>query len=593
MPATSFTLYKLQESYVGFDEYCEQIIEEYNNTLPDSGRFEALTNVRRTIFNEISNYKIYYARTRTTPDWQPLISNLVSDLPTRENNNQSFVMFIECQDSIFAITGGRGYLVLTNYKDYNFGLELLSRILEPNESVIKETSDRYLSGNRASGQNQFLGLVTLNSESGISNFFQKIDVFFTKEKIEEVFGIDIDEGRKEYKFVARDSIRLGKSLTITEIDSFIYRVGNLLNQESTSIINNFYEVNTKDPVFKELNDYLKQEFLWEAEHLDEYRGNLSFLQFQTECDEFSIIRKTTNGIIRSYSNHLSLTDILDSFNEKFKEKIEGGENKNVLDDFIKKIIVRGIIEGQEAVNEPLINLLDYKVIHNGRTYWLMKGTWVYLNDIFMNNLDTQLLRKISPQINENESLPQLKVWSRDLSEGQFNFSHNDLDNVYVLDRIFVDNIELCDLLIISDTDVYLIHVKDGLNRDARVLSAQIMASMTAWHNALNFGDVDFFIRYYSSVINKIKESIEGNEESTLSKAARKFQEKFTNQETFIDWVLDPQLKPHFLFAFRPGNQDIRNPETIQSTPAKIAMVSLVDYVKRFDYDLKFQEIEGE
>ena len=36
-----------------------------------------------------------------------------------------------------------------------------------------------------------------------------------------------------------------------------------------------------------------------------------------------------------------------------------------------------------------------------------------------------------------------------------------------------------------------IHVKDGLDRDARVLSEQIMSSMTAVNNAQHFGDLEF------------------------------------------------------------------------------------------------------
>lgn len=593
MPATSFTLYKLQQSDEEFNNYCDRIMNEYNSSLQEGARFEALSNVRRTIFNGISNYKVYYSRNRTTPDWRPFIAGLVTDMPTRDNLIQSFVFFIECQNNIFAITGGRGYLALADYKDYNFGLELLSKILEPNESVIKETSDRFLSGNRASGQNQFLGLVTLNSESGISNFFQKIDVFFTKEKVEELFGIEIDEGRKEYKFVARDSIRLGKSLTISEMDTFINQVCNLLSSERASIINNFYEVNTKDPVYKDLNGYLEEEFLWEADHLDKHKGNLSLLHFQAECDEFNLIRKTTNSLIKSYRNHISFVDILELFNEKFKGKIEGNENKNILEDFIKKIVVEGKIEDQEAVKEPLINLLDFRVIHNRRTYWLMNGSWVYLDDEFINSIDTQFLGKVTPKLTQSIPSMELKVWSSDLSEGQYNFSHHSMDNVYVLDKILVDNIELCDLLIITGMEVFLVHVKNRLDRDARVLSAQIMASMTAWHNALNFGDVEFFRRYYLSVINKINDSVDASKESTLSKAGRKFKGRFADEETFIDWVRNPELKPKYIFAYKPKGQDIRNPNTIPSTPAKIAMITLVDYVRRFDFNLEFLEIAGE
>lgn len=78
-----------------------------------------------------------------------------------------------------------------------------------------------------------------------------------------------------------------------------------------------------------------------------------------------------------------------------------------------------------------------------------------------------------------------------ISEGDYNFSHNTIENILVLDKIFVDNIEICDLLLIEENESFFIHVKDGLDRDARVLSEQIMSSMTAVNNAQHFGDLEF------------------------------------------------------------------------------------------------------
>ncbi|MGM0844999.1 MAG: DUF6119 family protein [Bacillota bacterium] len=593
LSSASYTLYKLQPNEVSFAQYCEEIITCYNQGLEEDNRFTEKENREEAPFKDVDNYKVYFSESKTQPVWQYPLMELVAEFPTLQNLKHSFVLFLECQNNIFAITGGKGYLVLSEYKDYNFGIELLSKILKPDESIIKETNDRYLSGNRASGQQQFLGPVTLNSESSISNFFKGIDVFLKREKIEELFGIKIEEGKKDYKFVARDSIRLGKSLSISEIDIFIKHICELLNKDTISNINNFYELNNRDPKIKELNDLLIREFIENANDLENESENLSLLEPQVECDEFKLLRNSTGNVLSSHQGDLDIKDIYRLYKEKFENNIQQKSDKNVLDDFIKQIFVVGVVEDETPVEISLLNLLDYKVVYNHKTYWLMNGKWIYLNNEFIAMLNTEFTRKVTSKYNQSKEIEELKVWEDNLNEGDYNFSHNEIENVIVLDKIFVDNIELCDLLLIKGSESYFVHVKDGLDRDARVLSEQIMASMTALENAQQFGDFNFFIRYYDSISNKIKNEVEQAEEPSLSRAARKFIEIFPSKENFLAWVNNAEINHNFVFAYRPAAQDINHPETIRSTPAKISMVNLIEFVKRFDFELHIVEIRKE
>lgn len=225
MKKYSFTLYKLRKPEKNFDEYCCEIISKYNKTIQDEHKkYELRSNKEVSFFQNIRNYRVYSAVKDTTPEWKNFLEELVDDLPSIKNISYSYVMFLEYESKIFAVTGGKGYLVIQEYKDNNFGLELLSKILDPNDPVIKQTTDRYLSGNRIGAKNYFLNYVSLNSESSISNFFKSIVTFFTKKQIEEIFGIPIDYGRNEYKFDVKDSIKLGKELNIKELDIFIKKL---------------------------------------------------------------------------------------------------------------------------------------------------------------------------------------------------------------------------------------------------------------------------------------------------------------------------------------------------------------------------------
>lgn len=593
MPAASFTLYKLQQKELQFTDYCKEIINSYNQNSENDMWFKKKTNRLSMSFDNISNFCVYHAISKNIPEWNYVLNEIVTDLPEIINYNHSYVMFLECQNEIFAITGGRGYLVLENYKDYYFGLDLLSKLITPYDTLIKETTDKYLSGYRSSSHNQFLDFVTLNSESSFSNYFKNINVFFTKEKIEEFFGLRIESNKKNFKFIAKDSIKLGKSLRINELDVFINKICQLLNQESLSKINYFYEVNKKDPKYNILNSQLEREFISLVDGVD-IENKISIVDLHTGCESYNLIRKSTKSVLGSYESNVDLEDVIQLYIDKFKESIVQSDSKNIIDDFFKTLKVQGIIDNVIIDDKTLFNLLEYKCSLAEKVYWLFDGNWYYLDDEFIANINHQFLSKVYPIYNETPVLEEINLWNDDQNEGQYNYSHIDKENVFVLDKIFVENIEVCDLLIIKEPEIYFVHVKEGLDRDARVLSAQILASMTAIQNAKILGDTNFFVKYYNSIINKIKDQLPENEqESKLSIAAKKFRDRFPNENEFIAFITRQSLELNFIFAFKPNGHELNHPETIKSVPAKIAMINLINEAKNFDFKLGILEIRNE
>lgn len=588
MKKYSFTLYKLRKPEKNFDEYCCEIISKYNKTIQDEHKkYELRSNKEVSFFQNIRNYRVYSAVKDTTPEWKNFLEELVDDLPSIKNISYSYVMFLEYESKIFAVTGGKGYLVIQEYKDNNFGLELLSKILDPNDPVIKQTTDRYLSGNRIGAKNYFLNYVSLNSESSISNFFKSIVTFFTKKQIEEIFGIPIDYGRNEYKFDVKDSIKLGKELNIKELDIFIKKISHLLDGKTKTKINFFHEVNSSDPLFDELNKIFEEEIMRNAQsNFNEIVSNFHISNLRTDCDTYNIIKKNTDTLFCSFKQSLNFNDIISLFNEKFKTKIIYNPSKSIIQDFFKQLKVVGYIENEEVDNKQLLDIVEYTTLYKNNKYWFIDGKWYYIDEQFIDLINQQFSIKVTPKvINENISL-ELKDWAEGIDEGQYSYSYNEIENVFVLDRILVDNIELCDLLVINESDLYLIHIKDKLDREMRVLSQQIIAAMTAINNSIHVNDMDFFRRYYRSIIRKIKES---ESESTLSKSARKVKQYFSTEESFVDLFL--KYKLNFVFAFRPlSSQRIIDPSTINSTPAKIAMINLIESAKAFDFNLEFIQI---
>ncbi|WP_262176525.1 DUF6119 family protein [Saccharococcus sp. Marseille-Q5394] len=583
MKAASFTIYRLLTTGITFKEYCDEIVDRYNEGRVTGNKFESKNNSQNFSANHINNYRLYTRENSTKPEWQFVIGELVSDLGELKNVNHSFVLFLEVEKEVFCITGGTGYLVIEGFKDHYFGLDLLSRIIEPNENIIKETKDRFFSGNRISGQNQFSRFVNINSESGFSNFFRELNVFLPKERIEEIFNLKIDGGKKEYKFLAKDSINLGKSMSLSELDDFLKKVKDLNDKTPLFVLNPFYEVNRQDPVLEKLDKALEKELKELIIH-GTCSTNLNVVLPILSRESYFLRKK---GSKKDMPYDSSLTDIKMYFYEFFDQEIlfrEEGFKEVFLD------ASQIVDENEELVERSLLNLLDFQVIIENKTYWLMEGNWYCLDRSFIEEIDNKFKEKVVTKIVESTDLPELNKWEEG-SEGDYNFSHNNIENIYVLDKILVNNIELCDLLVINNEKVYLVHVKDGLDGDVRVLSHQILHSMRILNDAISH-DSTIFDSYYESIRNKIGGvSKETGEETTISQGARKFSNVFHSQPELsglTKLIKETNQEIVFVFAFRPpGSYRIDDPKTIRSTAAKLAMISLMDDVRQFDFNLEF------
>src|SRR5699024_10995725 len=136
------------------------------------------------------------------------------------------------------------------------------------------------------------------------------------------------------------------------------------------------------------------------------------------------------------------------------------------------------IEGEEIQKNSLYDHIYFKLTRDNKTYWLKDGNWYLLENDFLVEIYRRFAEYIGPSIDKQSMIEanQLNIW-KEGSEGEYNFSHNENQSIYFLDRILYRNIEICDLLIDTKNHLYFIHVKDGLNADVRVLAEQINQGM--------------------------------------------------------------------------------------------------------------------
>ncbi|MFC4025167.1 DUF6119 family protein [Oceanobacillus longus] len=575
MSASNYTIYQLKT-----DKCWQEIIDEFNEDKEEDKQFRTKNNKSDVNFPNIKEYRLYTRAAETEPAWAKALNELVDDLGAVDNINNSYVLFLELQEGSFVATGGHGYSVIENDKNFDFGMELLSRLIKRNDSVIKKINDRHLVGNVVGGNYLYHQKVSVDTEKGFNKYFSEIYTALPSKTIEAKLGIKIKTKKEDFRFLAKDSIKLSKSLTLRELDIFLNNISQLLKEEGYAI-NPIYQINKKDPLNKELDKRLMKMLIAYLE--DPHRDNgVKIVPFYNVFDLHYIQIGESNRL--NYQNEKDIIRHLQG-NISFDKEISD------LLSIINEIKLIATVEDGEEIVRTLYSHLEAHVLHEDRTYWLRDGVWLYLEREFVKEINSKFLTNITNVYNQEFKLEDINDWTdEDEKEGDFNFGHNELPDVYVLDKILYENIEICDLLVKKEEELFFVHVKDGLGGDTRVLANQIETSMRMLYEGIHVNG-QILEDYYNNIIQKIKKPEVNKEESTLSLAARKFKVDFPDKDSFIDLIRKMEKNIIFVFAYRPlDRHNFFNPETIKSTPAKLSMLNLAEVRNEFNFGLEFLKV---
>src|SRR5690625_578951 len=113
-------------------------------------RAEHYTEVECTVLG----YRLFTLPRRTTPRWSDFVNSISSEPKDYTNISESFVLMREASNgTVFATTGGLGTHAIRTYVDPDFGLNLLSRLVDPNQITLLRQQP--ISGNVAQEERIF------------------------------------------------------------------------------------------------------------------------------------------------------------------------------------------------------------------------------------------------------------------------------------------------------------------------------------------------------------------------------------------------------------------------------------------------------
>ncbi|RAJ19746.1 uncharacterized protein (TIGR04141 family) [Gelidibacter algens] len=425
----------------------------------------------------------------------------------------SVIFFIEFQSHLYVIIGGNAFRIIQPFIEDNFGINIYSRILDPENDELISIKTRSITGKIASSSNYYkndfklidhIKFGTLPTEINLKLDSKSNDYFnFLKKNKNDNVQIHVSNSLKFRKVIEfKDLLEIVKELkyleeldkkdylsTYEKIDDINFIENTLIEKLVTTIYEdiNYTLSRTRRPVNK---------FYFEFCHP-------SRLENFYEADYFQLIELNE----KKHIMFKQLVDRNEIYYEVLFRAIERFGNQISYDEF--KYFLFGV-RIRSYKNESKKNLTSAMFLHhfntefeiNKRPLFLLDNNWYYLQDSFLADLNRNCER-ILKTYRAPKTLLQI-TWNLSINntEKKYNLQYRDLKNYLVFDTITISGIELCDVLYHDENTLYLIHVKRGFDSSMRELYNQVILSARRLEESKSSKEKDYLKKCFKALVKK-------------------------------------------------------------------------------------------
>ena len=93
---------------------------------------------------------LYYQDKPSNPRWKGFLEDVVSNGQNvtlrNRGKNEGFILLLEKNETLYAVTGGHGFFTIQNYIDNEFGIDVFSRLIKKEDKVLKATREKSVVG---------------------------------------------------------------------------------------------------------------------------------------------------------------------------------------------------------------------------------------------------------------------------------------------------------------------------------------------------------------------------------------------------------------------------------------------------------------
>ncbi len=494
------------------------------------------------------------------------------------------VFINEESNNFYLITGGQGYFSIQKFIDSNFGIDIISRLINKEEKIIKVVKERSFVGGISGTTKHFRKNYNLFENEDFGKIFQELILSIDNEKLVEYFGFTNEEIRRESVCIAKSSFRINKSINFTQLIKIIDGSEYILKNINPISINNVIKLSKKkdSELIKKLRNILLAQ-LWATYRNEEnsYKFDLCHRNYEKYLTASKYIIKKGNSTKSFLDNFYfgKLNDI-DTLFKKISEsniKIDSYSDFEVLIESLN--IYSFNEEDMELTRGSIINHIFGDVELEEKRYFYLDSSWFLIKADFVKNLN----KKCKGFIERNYFDGLTKAWDISLqNENAYNQQYLGDKKTLVLDKIIPENIEVCDILKWDGNSAYLYHVKKTFGNTMRDLCSQIFISASRIVQDLN-SDKVFLRKIYLDLRNKIGGDNYYNAigQQTNNITEEQFVELFNKKIIYVLSILDTSSK----------NRNLANIEEFKSNIAKFSLQELIRDMKGIDVELKITQIK--
>lgn len=453
-----------------------------------------------------------------------------------ENDSKDFissygVMLIYNDELKYAIEFGREITGILSYIDWEFGLDMASKIL--NSNSLRKQSMKYASTikNRAT-----LAFFNANFNPRAGESIEKLEGEIIEKKghtyVRELFNLIkknvIFQGNMQV-----DYKRENKSLK--DIIQIIYYVDKIREK--------YKEDNLDIPRVKFLSESKDKELIT---NLNEKLSNFVINGYQGDDIKLDINNYLSNFQLRTGRKRTEPKDTLEA------EDIKKFMLENNISDITKVIVI------ENGKPYPILEYIDTRIEVEDKMYSLSKGRWVELNRSFIENINLEIANLIKHKsliiefdnkfdLNKNKNKQFRKLHPEKFNEkinyGEYEYNIRIAEELgyVVYDRTKFDGIEICDLFDKSKGE--LIHVKRGSIADFKYCIDQSELGVRKW---IELTDKKEFKNINSIALVLLADSSDLlKKKDLLSINSPMFKTKL------IEWaqlIIDLNMTPHIIIA---------------------------------------------
>jgi len=131
----------------------------------------------------------------TDPNWKQMlleISGQNEEIKRIKSKYPSFLLFFFNSNDAYAITGGAGHRVIESILDFQFGFDVVERLIDTSKDDIRGLSQRVFLGVELASNRFFKSDYVFNDEDSFGKYYRGVDVFIDSKKLKDI-GIETDK----------------------------------------------------------------------------------------------------------------------------------------------------------------------------------------------------------------------------------------------------------------------------------------------------------------------------------------------------------------------------------------------------------------